>query len=343
MDIEQNDTSVAEDSIRGDLERAFAAAEADTAPDSAPESPAEPSPTPAPEPVTTNPRDEKGKFQKASPEPAPEPVAVVAKPAPKSWKAEEKALWDKTPAEIRAIIERREAEVEKGFTALDEDRNFGKSMKETIAPYMAIIQAEGGTPVTAVQSLLNTAYYLRSNATPQEKGAMIRGLAKQFNADLTETTPTAVQPNDALAATQRELAELRQTIQKQPEIFKQEQEKALIDRTISAFAADPKNVHYEKLRPAMASLLSGGQATDMQDAYDKARWVDPEIRPLMLAEQQKASEAKRIADAQAKTVIAKKTAVSVKGSPGIVPMTNGKANGSIADDLRAAMEEHGFN
>ena len=48
----------------------------------------------------------------------------------------------------------------------------------------------------------------------------------------------------------------------------------------------------------------------------------------------------RIADIKAKADLSRRAAVSIKGSPSINPATNGKTNGSIADDLRAAWDEH---
>lgn len=345
------DEQVEDGSVRAELEKAFDAADAESEskqPTSS-EAPTE-LPTEAPQEAgkesKEKPRAADGKFQKKAKETAPAtqatPPAQVssASAAPKSWKADEKGVWEKIPPEARAVIERREAEVERGFTQLDEDRNFGKTMKETIMPYMPIIQAEGGNPVSAIQSLLNTAYYLRSNASPQDKGRMIRGLAQQFNADLSENNTTTVQPNEQLNAALQKISQLEQAIQKQPEVFRQQQESTLLQREIDAFAADPKNVHYQKVKPAMAALLKGGQAADMRDAYDKACWADPDIRTSIMAEEQKAAEEKRIANIQAKTVTARKTAVSVKGSPGISPAANGSANRSLREDLEAAFDEH---
>lgn len=320
MDIEDQDDVVIEDSIRSDLEKAFA--------DSAPA--AEDA---APDATTAKPRDESGKFAKAAIEEAP--VEKVPD-APRSWTAEEKAKWAEATPEVRKAILRREAEVEQGFTKLDEDRNFGKSIKEVVTPYMQIINAEGGTPATAIQSLLNTAYILRT-APAAQKTALFHQLAQQYGVDLSQpNNPSASPPNPLLS----EINQLKQQIAQQPEVFRQQQKNLVIKSQIDAFAADPKNVHYEKLKPVMASLLQAGQAKDLQDAYDKASWTDPEIRSAMQIETTKTSEAQRIANIKAKTDLARSASISVKGSPGITPIANGKSNGSIADDLRDAWDLH---
>lgn len=330
MEIDEQVDAPVEDSIRSDLEAAFAAVEGDP-------SATEKSVATEPTDKASKPRDEAGKFAK-KPEEVIEPEKVPE--APRSWNATEKAEWaTMTPAQRSAVM-RRESEVELGFTKLDEERNLGKSMRETIAPYMAIIQAEGGTPQTAVKSLLETALILRT-APVAQKTALFHQLAKQYGVDLSQpNNPSPVQPDQVLAQTQQQLAQLQQQIQQQPEVFRQQQENLAIKSTIDAFAADPKNAHYEKLKPVMASLLQGGQAKDMQDAYDKASWADPDIRSSLVTEQAKALETTRIADIKAKADLARKAAVSVRGSPSINRVSNGKSNGSIADDLREAWDLH---
>lgn len=333
MDIETQVDEPVDDSVRNDLENAFNELD----------KPSDQVAKPDDKAAESRARDDSGKFAKKTED---KPVETTA-PAqsektldpPRSWTAAEKAEWaTMTPAQRSAVM-RRESEVELGFTKLDEDRNFGKSIKETLQPYMAIIQAEGGTPVTAIQSLLNTAYVLRTASTEQ-KTALFHQLAQQYGVDLSKSnTISAAQP-DALAQTQQELADLKKQIAQQPEVFRQQQENLAIKSQIDAFAADPKNVHYEKLKPVMASLLQTGGAKDLQDAYDKASWADPEIRSAMNSDQHKASETQRIADIKAKADNARKAAVSVRGTPGVTPAANGKSNGSIADDLRAAWDEH---
>lgn len=323
MDIDEQTDEPVKDSIREDLEKAFEEAEPLKGND------------PVEKPIEPKIKDESDKL------PAnPEKVAEKIPDAPRSWTTEEKAKWAEATPEVRKAILRREQEVELGFTKLDEDRNFGKSLKDVITPYLPIITAEGGTPATAVKELLNTAYILRT-ASVAQKTALFHQLAQQYGVDLSQPNNNpAVQPNQILAQTQQEIAALKQQIQQQPEVFRQQQENLVIKSQIDAFAADSKNVHYEKLKPIMASLLQSGQAKDLQDAYDKASWADPDIRSAMQSDQQKAAEAQRIAEIKAKADLSRRASVSVRGSPGIVPVANGSATDSIADDIRAAWDEH---
>lgn len=343
MGIEPKIDEPVEDSIRGDLEKAFEQVEkpADEQIQHAEDKNIE---KPSSKELKVGDRGPDGKFIKSGLELRKElpPLAEEAiKKPPSAWMAADRiAEWEAMTPKQREVLIRREEEVDFGFKKLDEERNFGKSLKNIVQPYMATIQAEGGTPETAIQSLLNTAYILRT-APQSQKTALFHQLAQQYGVDLSQpNNTTAVQPNDMLMQTQRELAQLKQQIQQQPEVFRQQQENLVIKSQIDAFAADPKNVHYEKLKPIMAALLQAGQAKDMQDAYDKASWADPDIRSALNSDQQKASEAQRIGDIKAQTDKARKLAVSVKGSPSINPVPPGKSNGSIREDLEAAFELH---
>jgi hypothetical protein len=228
-------------------------------------------------------RDDSGKFAKKD-EKAPattsnavaanEPVKSVITP-PNTWTAAAKAKWADLPAEIQAEVAKRESEVEKGFTKLDEERSVGKTFKEVISPYLPMIQAEGGTPITAIQSLLNTAYQLRQG-TPQTKGMLLLQLAQQYGADLS-VSQNQPQVDPRLQAIQQELAQLKNARQQELSA-KEQQEQGALRTQIDTFAADPKNVHFETVKADMAALLQGGGAKDLQEAYDKAVWAHPDIR-----------------------------------------------------------------
>lgn len=337
MVIEQEDIQPEDDSIRSDLEKAFDDAEVKTTEEDIDKDKSE---DVLDKPAAKS-RDEQGKFAKKSDERLALPPLTADKlaEAPAAWKAADRITeWQAMTPKQREILARREEEVVAGFSKLDEDRNLGKSLKEVINPYMPIIQAEGGTPATAIQSLLNTAYILRT-APVAQKTALFHQLAKQYGVDLQNNTPAA-STDQTVQQLQNQIQQLTQEIQRQPQVFAQQQESLVIKNQIDAFAADPKNAHYEKLKPVMASLLQSGQAQDLADAYEKASWADPEIRSAIISEQQKASETQRIAEIKAKADKSRRTAVSIKGSPSINPVANGKNTNSIADDIRAAWDEH---
>ncbi len=78
-----------------------------------------------------------------------------------------------------------------------------------------------------------------------------------------------------------------------------------------------KHPHFDKVRVAMGALMSSGQAKDLQDAYDRAVMVDPEIRESIFAERVKAELAKKDAENAEKAKAAKAAGLNIKGSGGV--------------------------
>lgn len=293
-------------------------------------------------------RDDSGKFAKKEAKQKDQPSKEVipeAKEEPKteikppnSWSAAAKAKWAEMPTELQAEINKREIEVHQGFTRLDEDRQFGKVLKDIVQPYMPIIQAEGGTPVTAIQALLNSAYVLRTG-TPQAKTQLFQQLAHQYGVDLTQVSQVQTKVDPQLQAIQSELMQLRSETQRQKG-EREQQERAALQGQIDTFAADPKNAHFETVKADMAALLQGGRAKDLREAYDMAVWARPDIRSTLLQSQSAELEAKRVAEAKAKADAARKASVSVKGGPGAAAPTNSAvSNRSLREELEANIRE----
>jgi len=301
----------------------------------------------APAPAAPNPTDSQAAQAPQAPTAAPAPVpgapaaeAPAAPPrAPDAWSPAAKAKFATLPPDVQAEIAKREAEVHKGFTRQDEQRQFGKAVGDVITPYLPIIRAEGGNPVAAVQDLLQTAYTLRT-ATPDRKQELFIGLAKQFGVDMNgvfQRLSGQGQPqvHPQVAQLQQQLSQLQQERLMQQQAA-QQQESAQIDQTINGFASDPKNVYFANVKPEMAALLREGRAKDLQEAYDMACWARPDIRPLLLQQQ----EQQRRAEAQAKASRARAAGSSVSGSPSGSAVAPGAVdpNASLRDTIRAAMQ-----
>lgn len=303
-------------------------------------------------------RDETGKFTKKSKEAKqketegeekpedkvikddPAKTAEVQKPeakveiAPQSWGAAVKSKWNELPPEVRAEINKRETDIHQMMTRHDGELRLGRELKDVITPYMPQIQAEGGTPATAIQSLLNTAYQLRT-ANPGQKAALIGQICQQYGVDLTQINQPA-QVDPVMQNVLNELNGLKQTITQQSTLQEQ-QESVRIQTEINAFAADPKNIYFSdpRVKAKMAPLLGSEQAKDLQEAYDAACWATPEIRTVLMAAQEKEQAEKR------KDEIAKKkqAAASVTGSPGINTPSSTKTPKTVEDDLREVYDD----
>lgn len=264
--------------------------------------------------------------------------------APRAYKNIVKEKWGQIPEEIRADILRREEAVELGFTKVDEERHLGRQMKDVIMPYIPMIQAEGSNPVQTVKSLLNTAYMLRdAGTTSRQKGELLRQVAAQFGADLTTQSSPGSPANPELEALRKEVAELKQG-RNQDLTARQQQEDQSIQSLINAFAADPKNVHFEAVKPKMGALMANGQAKDLQEAYDMAVWADPTTRSTLIEQRQAEGEAKRLADIKQKAEAAKKAGASINGGgPGAAIPNAAPTNRSLRDELKANFGSHRIN
>lgn len=258
--------------------------------------------------------------------------ATVAPPA--NLKPELRAAWDAAPPELRKHFADREAEIHRGFTRMDEERQYGKQMRDVITPYLPLIQAQGGDPASAVKSLLNTAYIFTAG-TPAQKVQALQAVAQQYGIPLDQVQQIQQQQrvDPMVAAMQREVHELKNA--RQQEVAQREQlEQHQIQTEIAAFAAAPGHEHFEQVRTYLASLLTNGHAKDLQDAYDQAVWARPDLRATVLAAQQQTARQAQATQAQARATAAKQAAGSVSGTPGItVPV--GAPDRSLREELRA--------
>lgn len=282
-----------------------------------------------PEPDTTGERnrDGTGKFAKEEPSgnriEAPKPEGVTpAIPAqvkgPDGWPVALREKFATLPTDVQAEITRRETEAHKKITAQDADRDFGKKIRAAAAPFEADILVAGATHEQAFQNYLTTSKVLRTGS-PSQKAQALQHLAKVFNVDMSlQSDPRQV------ASPQPAAADVRQVVQ--AEIQAQH-----IRSEVEAFETDPKHEHYGKVKPIMAALLQSGSAANLQDAYDRACYADPEIRSTMATAAPAQSQGSNPAQA------AKRAAVSVTGGPGgarPANSTNGTGR-SLADEIRA--------
>lgn len=267
-------------------------------------------------------RDEKGQF---TTKPAKEtkaeaaPVTTAKKP-PEFWPQARKDKFGTLPPDVQDLMLEREAEVEKGFTKMDDERTFGKQLKEVVAPYMATIQAEGGTAAGAVKDLLNTAYILRSGS-PQQKAAIVQQVIKQYGVD------TRLFGAQASGQTQQPSINKDEIVREAITAFQTQQMNDTIASELKAFTADTKNVHFAAVKDNMSALLGAGIAKNYQDAYDQAVKLAG-LSPVVNAEPQRQQPS---VDVAAK----KRAGSSVSGSPGITIPNSGNPNRSLREELDA--------
>lgn len=284
----------------------------------------------APEPIKEAAKDE-------APEPVKTETPVIAEPkykAPEGYTPAFKEKWGTLPEEVQAEIYKREQDFHKMVTARDGELNLGKEMKEVINPYLPIIQAEGGTPATAVRDLLNTAYVLRKG-TPEQKLAVVQTVCQQYGIDIGTINQEKEYIDPTISQLQQEINRLK-TVADPDAIYKQlqeRQERDTIQKEANAFASNPEHKYFEKVKPFMASFLGEGIAKDYKEAYDMACHAHPEVRSILEAEKKAAEQEKRKQEVAAKV----NAASSITGSPATNTVSNAVSpSDDIETTIRAA-------
>jgi len=215
--------------------------------------------------------------------------------APESWKPAAREFWQKLPAEARQEIQRREHDINQFVQQTAAKRKIADQFVETVSPYMGMIQAEGGNPISMVQDLLNTATFLRTGP-PAQKAVLIAKLVKDFGISIQDLDSALVgeqipeDPNaKIMQILDQRLAPVNQLLQRVEQGRQQQtqQESLEMDQEIATFATDPKNEHFIDVKDDMADLVEmaskRGRPITLKDAYDKAVAMNPEVQAAIRA------------------------------------------------------------
>ena len=280
------------------------------------------------------PRDEVGKFAKATAaaptEEKTEEDPVWRRP-PASWKKDYHETWNLADDKLKQYAWQRESEMKAGVEPLISKAQFADQMQEVLNPYMNTIQGLGIDAPKAVKALMEADHALRYS-TPQEKRQYFARLAQSYGVNLNEMgndlPQQAVDPT--IYALQNELNNVRGEVQGWKQQQEQQQNQALLGE-INNFSQ--KAEHFEEARPAMIQLLQSGMATDLDDAYEKAIRLNPELFDAVQSGLQAQTDATKRAAANTAAKRARAAAVSVKGS------TPGTVTNTKAQDRRSLLAE----
>lgn len=267
------------------------------------------------------PRDESGRFTKR----------------PKRWRKEALEKWDKLAAKAEADPElqealpaiyeedeKRDSDFFKGIEQYKDGYSQWQEFQRAITPFQETISALGATPTQAAVELLKADHILRYGSDEQKQQAL-NYIFQSYGLQ-----PPGGQPevDPRISALHNELMQVKGYVQRQMT------EREQIDRQksfaeVEKFKADPSKKHFEAVRENMAQLLERGLASDLNDAYEKAIWLDPQIRAQQLADQQAEAAKQHRTQAEA----ARKSAVVNVKPKGFAAKTT-EAPGTIEDTIR---------
>jgi hypothetical protein len=293
------------------------------------------------EPIEARSRDDSGRFAKpakveAQPEAEPEEPPVWKRP-PASWKKDFHEVWQKADPKMQEYAWQREEQMRAGVEPLLSKAQFADAMQEAIQPYMNTIQGLGLQPEKAVAALMEADHKLRTS-DPQTKMQYFMQLAQSYGINLGAMQPQApgAAPTQAsgidpmVYQLQNELNQVRGEVMG----WKQQQEmmenQTLLNE-INQFSL--KADHFEDVRPTMIQLLQSGVAQTLDEAYDKAIRLDPDLFEQTLKAKQAEEAAKQAKEANRVAKTARAAAVSVRSA------TPGANTAPKAANRRALLEE----
>lgn len=294
------------------------------------------------EPIENIGRDEKGRFapkaaKEEAPEAEPEAEPPVWRRPPASWKKDYHEVWAKADPKMQEYAWQREQQMREGVESVMSKAQFADAMQEAIQPYMTTIQGLGLTPDKAVAALMEADHKLR-NSDPQAKAQYFMQLAQSYGINLGamqgQPDPQGAAPQQGVDPLVWQLQNELNKVRGEVMGWKQQQEmvenQTLLNE-INQFSL--KAEHFEEARPAMIQLLQSGMAQTLDEAYEKAIRLDPNLFESVQKAQQAEAASKQAKEQNRAAKTARAAAVSVRSA------TPGVNTAPKSGDRRALLEE----
>lgn len=287
-------------------------------------------------------RNERGQFAKADDTAVAEPANTVsdadpaqvtpvqpspAVEAPKSWSAEAKAEWSKLSPALQQAVLKREGEINDGGARWSEEK---RRYEEVLTPLRAAAQRSGVDERTGLNQLLAANDFLE-----RDPRSAIQWLAQAYGVDLSKPAdnPSPKPPADPM------VVQLHQKVSTL-ESSLAERQRQDTEAQINAFRSASGHEHFDAVKQTMGRLILAGEASDMQDAYDKAVWAVPTIRSQLIAAQTASEAAAKQAREKEAAEKARRGAISVNGSPANAVQVQKQDYETVEDAVRAAFSQH---
>lgn len=294
--------------------------------------------------------------------------------APQHWAPEDRAMFAKLPQEGRDFLLKRHGDMERDYTAKAQAAASAVNFAEALAPIFddpviaKSLNDVGANPYHAISEWASFHKRAMSN-DPNERMGLLRDLAGRMKFDpaavfagqgSTTTTPLAGIPPevaetpafkyiaDQLSTALESVSTLKSQLSEFQTAGEKKQQQDEFERTRSSIYAfaDEVDAKGQKLRPdfdivipQILSLMRADPKTPIKDAYETARWMNPETRQKLLAagqtNQQQVDNVRR-AQAAVRSNVRGSTTVPVAKPK----ETTGKR--SLRDVIEESAEEVGF-
>ncbi len=232
---------------------------------------------------------------------------------PQSWKKDYHRYWDKFDPQVMQYIHQREKE------ALDGIRQYkavADRWNKAIEPFKQWFDHYKIDPLDAFNRLA-TSHIILKYGRPEDRKKWAQQLIDDYGLQEVLSGASAPQSQQELQAIRSELDSLRKDLYE-----RQLQENLAV---VNAFFADPKNEFAEEVKEDILALLEKGVASTLQEAYEKAIWLNPVVRAKV---QQREIE---------NAVKPKRQAPTNLKSSSVSPAPTEEEDESIEDTMKAAL------
>lgn len=254
---------------------------------------------------------------------------------PKTWRKELQGEWGKLPPAVKAEIQRREENFFEGIKQYQEPAAFGRAIGQEMLPHVDVMRQVGVTPQQLTRDIMSS-WSTLVKGNPDQKRQVLLNLAQQYGIDMAAPAAPSSTGSAPAQAVSPDLNPVLQRVQGIEQMVRQqaEQQARVVSEQamteVQRFASNPERKHFASVQDTMSQLIGSGQAATLDDAYDKAVWMVPEVRNQLLAEQ----EQKRKADDAGKAAAARKAASVNVARRGTTPVAPNK--GTMEDTIREA-------
>ncbi|RUV16962.1 MULTISPECIES: hypothetical protein [unclassified Mesorhizobium] len=307
--------------------------------------------TPAAEPK--GPKAAQAEAPKAEPKPEGTTDAPIRPPV--GWSATAKSEFDKLPDSVKAAVAKREVEVNQGLAKLaeykpidrfvDMAKQGGTTLEAALTAYTGMENTLRRDPIAGIEQVCAN---LRLDPRVVV-GEMARRYGILQNGGATpQPQPSQQQQIQLPPALVEQLSGLQNTVTQ----LQRDREASELNATtanVEAFFNDPKNKYADNVSDVMVSLIkqarASGEKINLPAIYEKACWMHPEVRDLLINERLAANTpapaASNPATAAAAANQARQAAKAVTGAPsrGSPPGGAPPANESLRDTIKRAIAQ----
>lgn len=325
----------------------------------------------------------------AAPPAAEVPVAATALAAPAAFSKEAKEAWDKVPPELQGAlhqaIAKREQDMQAGVDQLkqryaqidqvlephqDALRQMNATPAQAVDRMFLWFKALAGTPVKSIPALVKSLGYDWGKVT----AAIAQDMGQQAPAPGQTPASTEVVSGDQVPAipepVKNYMDQLEQQVRQLTEVVQQidgrfgglegniaQQNYTKTQENLNIWSQGKD--YFEEVRQDMAKLLQGGMiplkpdgTVDLDTAYERAIYYNPEVRTKVLAKQQQAdTEVQKQAEVAATTAqsqqVSKARRAAVSIPPNNAPSDRTPVGGtkkprqrlSVRDSIREAITQ----